>query len=119
MKIFIVLVLADTIFEHRGMLELLKTINSIPSDAIYELGITLFSGRNHFSANMTGSEGRANITSPSKCVSSAGDGSSAAGLKCFIRWIRSSTGSDFGTSSRPACRIVLTGKRANFTAKAS
>ena len=47
MKIFIVLVLADTIFEHRGMLELLKTINSIPSDTIYELGITLFSGRNH------------------------------------------------------------------------
>ena len=119
MKISIVAVLADAIFEHRDIRELLKTINSIPSDPIYELEITLFSGRNHFSANVTGSEGRVNITSPSKCASSAGDGSSAAGLKCFTRRIRLSTGSDFGTSSRPACRIGLTGESANFTAKLS
>ena len=72
MKIFIVAVLADAIFEHRDILELIKTINSIPSDAIYELGITLSSWRNDFSANVPGREGRANITSPSKCASSVG-----------------------------------------------
>ena len=102
MKILNVAVLAGAIFEHRDILELLKTINSIPSDAIYELGITLFSWRNHFSANVTGSESQANITLPSKCGSSAGDGSSAVGLRCFVRWIGLSAGSHFGTSSLPA-----------------
>ena len=85
MKIFIVAVLADAIFEHKDILELLKAINSNPSDAIYELGITLSSWRNDFSANLTGSEGRANIAAPSRCASSAGKGLSAAGPNVMSR----------------------------------
>ena len=48
MKILIVAALADAIFEHRDIFKLPKTINSIPSDAIYELGIILILGAQSF-----------------------------------------------------------------------